>query len=193
MSLKIAELPLTPEPQENPDNFTMPSLMEIPPTNVIDGVPYEEMEKYVVYNSLKCSNYVAYYFELLKNILNSPSPKLYQKSLMEDCKCSNFVTSYDKCCLVCRKRDASKRCSKCKSVYYCSNECAIRAWPIHKKHCGRDIFNNCVACGNTNVPFSKCPNCPVKYCSQKCYNDLHVGHEEIDCEALAKIFGTFYT
>ena len=37
-------------------------------------------------------------------------------------------------CQICRK-DASKRCVKCLSVWYCSKECQVADWKAHKKNC----------------------------------------------------------
>lgn len=152
----------------------------------VDGVSYDEIENYVVSNSLKCSNYVAFYHQLSKS---DPS---FKNFVMQDSKCLNFVTSYDKWCLMCRNVDANKRCSKCLSVYFCSDKCAKISWPIHKLHCGRNIFNNCITCGASDVPFEKCPRCPVKFCSITCKNEIINDHDEIDCEKLFNIFGNEY-
>ncbi|KRX01979.1 hypothetical protein PPERSA_07624 [Pseudocohnilembus persalinus] len=45
------------------------------------------------------------------------------EGLMEGFKCN-------KC-----QKEASKRCSRCKSVWYCSRECQIGDWPEHKAFC----------------------------------------------------------
>ena len=37
-------------------------------------------------------------------------------------------------CNKCQKQ-AFKRCSKCKSVWYCSRECQVGDWPQHKEKC----------------------------------------------------------
>ena len=39
-------------------------------------------------------------------------------------------------CSVCGKESTS-RCSKCKTVYYCSRECQLRDWPNHKQSCNK--------------------------------------------------------
>ena len=39
-------------------------------------------------------------------------------------------------CQFCGKEGAL-RCSKCKRVYYCSKQCQVRDWPIHKSVCGK--------------------------------------------------------
>lgn len=39
-------------------------------------------------------------------------------------------------CNKCQKQ-AYKRCSKCKSVWYCSRECQVGDWPQHKEKCKR--------------------------------------------------------
>ena len=37
-------------------------------------------------------------------------------------------------CRICKK-DATKRCVKCLSAWYCSRECQVADWKIHKKDC----------------------------------------------------------
>ncbi|XP_055904700.1 zinc finger MYND domain-containing protein 10 homolog [Eupeodes corollae] len=37
-------------------------------------------------------------------------------------------------CGVCKKV-AEKKCSKCKTIYYCSRQCQLDDWPNHKKQC----------------------------------------------------------
>jgi tetratricopeptide (TPR) repeat protein len=37
-------------------------------------------------------------------------------------------------CFVCKK-DTTKFCQKCKTVYYCSRECQVNDWKIHKHYC----------------------------------------------------------
>jgi zinc finger MYND domain-containing protein 10 len=39
-------------------------------------------------------------------------------------------------CGKCQKQ-AFKRCSKCKSVWYCSKECQVGDWPNHKSACNK--------------------------------------------------------
>lgn len=39
-------------------------------------------------------------------------------------------------CKKCEKA-AYKRCSKCKSVWYCSRECQVGDWPTHKPTCNK--------------------------------------------------------
>lgn len=39
-------------------------------------------------------------------------------------------------CQFCGKEGAL-RCSKCKRVYYCSKQCQVRDWPMHKSVCGK--------------------------------------------------------
>lgn len=33
------------------------------------------------------------------------------------------------------KQDATKRCSKCKQVWYCTRECQLAHWKVHKPKC----------------------------------------------------------
>ena len=39
-------------------------------------------------------------------------------------------------CGKCQK-EAFKRCSKCKSIWYCSRECQVSHWPEHKEGCNK--------------------------------------------------------
>ncbi|XP_043277518.1 zinc finger MYND domain-containing protein 10 [Venturia canescens] len=44
----------------------------------------------------------------------------------------------DKLCAFCQE-DASKRCSKCKGVWYCGRECQVKDWTNHKAVCSKII------------------------------------------------------
>lgn len=114
------------------------------------------------------------------------------KPLKDAIKIYNFVPIYDKWCLQCGMKDAKYRCGKCNSVFFCSVECQRIAWPIHKRHCGRRLFTNCIACG-TIVSESKleCEKCPVKYCSERCKDRLHKAHTDFDCDYFAKTFSYY--
>ncbi|AYV81166.1 MAG: putative ankyrin repeat and MYND domain-containing protein 2 [Harvfovirus sp.] len=102
-------------------------------------------------------------------------------------KVLNFVPTYDKWCLFCDKKECTKRCSICKTVYFCDKECQGRAWAIHKKHCGRNLFTICISCGSNNIKI-KCEKCPVWYCGDKCKRSIAAPHAEFDCDHFIKIF-----
>ena len=39
-------------------------------------------------------------------------------------------------CLCCLKEvKGSSRCSKCRTALYCSRECQVKHWPVHKNNC----------------------------------------------------------
>ncbi len=38
-------------------------------------------------------------------------------------------------CKLCSHKGVTGVCFKCKKVYYCSKECQVAHWPIHKKVC----------------------------------------------------------
>lgn len=111
------------------------------------------------------------------------------KRIGEETKIYNFVPTYDKWCLYCNKKGVELRCSKCKAIYFCNQECQIKAWPIHKKHCDRDLFQVCAGCGiGLTLMKIQCGKCPVKYCSEECKNRLHSAHIEFDCEHFQRMF-----
>ena len=105
---------------------------------------------------------------------------------MSELKTDNFVPTYDHWCLACNNKDASKRCSRCKSVYFCDRDCQIKAWKIHRPHCGRDLFTLCCHCGDHGT--IKCPDCPVKFCSVSCKASIIRSHKEFgDCAEFANM------
>ena len=106
-------------------------------------------------------------------------------------KIYNFVPTYDKWCLRCLDRDARYKCSDCKAVYFCGRECQRKCWKVHKKHCKRNLFSLCSTCGSDNITL-KCDKCPVKFCSDKCKNQIYGDHKEFDCEYFHKTFGEKY-
>lgn len=107
---------------------------------------------------------------------------------LRDIKIYNFVPTYDKWCLACAAKNAHLRCSKCKSVHFCSKQCQKKAWQIHKKHCGRDLFALCCCCGKGKNDAWKCDNCPVHYCSDICKNKFQSAHKEFDCDYFSQTF-----
>lgn len=44
-------------------------------------------------------------------------------------------------CFNCGKENANKKCSKCKSVWFCSKECQVEGWKKHKKDCNEVIWD----------------------------------------------------
>jgi hypothetical protein len=104
-------------------------------------------------------------------------------------KVFNFVPTYDKWCLTCEKKGVNQRCARCHSVYFCDRACQQKAWPIHKKHCSRNLFVLCLTCGEPN-PSLKCKDCPVRFCSPKCQSGLLQTHIEFDCKYFNKTFAS---
>lgn len=105
----------------------------------------------------------------------------------DELKVYNFTPTYDRWCLFCNKQNCTFRCSKCKVIYYCGAECQKKSWPIHKKHCGRDLFCVCSFCGRDN-PGISCDKCPVKFCNDACKNKIYKAHQEFDCDNYRKMF-----
>ncbi len=125
----------------------------------------------------KTNNRYAYKYDLK----GKPDPK--------EIKYYNFTHTVDPWCLYCNKKNCTLKCSKCKIIYFCNAECQKKAWPIHKKHCGRNLFTVCILCGTADDITFKCKNCPVKFCSKDCYDKIHIEHEEIECDIFSKLFG----
>lgn len=98
---------------------------------------------------------------------------------MGESKHYNFVPTYDPWCLYCNYKGCKLRCSGCKFVYFCNQECQKKAWPLHKQHCKRDLFTLCINCGSDNIKM-QCDNCPVKYCSIDCKNKIEIPHKDYD-------------
>jgi hypothetical protein len=100
----------------------------------------------------------------------------------------NFVPTYDKYCLFCDSKTATKRCSGCYHVYFCNAECQKKAWPIHKQHCKRSMFINCASCAKLLTEKIKCDGCPVNWCSEQCKARLIDVHKEKDCTNFSNLF-----
>lgn len=135
------------------------------------------------------SNYYAYCWEDHKQ--NQHCEKRKQR-LKEELKSYNFVPTYDEWCLCCARSGAKYRCSACKSVYFCNQVCQKLAWNIHKNHCKRDTFIACCLCGTSvsgKNSVIKCEDCPVYFCSTKCYDEIHKMHKDSgDCRNFGQTF-----
>lgn len=144
---------------------------------------YEKLRRYHHPYCYQSNNNYAYFSDL-KEIENSP---LIQERLELESKDTNFVPTYDKWCLYCDNKGAKKRCTRCRSVYFCDRKCQQKAWPIHKKHCGRDLFQLCISCGQSVTKSSlKCKKCPVRFCCQKHYQHIIAMHLEADCKTMQR-------
>ncbi|XP_041076446.1 uncharacterized protein LOC121295625 [Polyodon spathula] len=43
-------------------------------------------------------------------------------------------------CPICKRTlDVMQRCTRCRKVYYCSKDCQLKHWPLHKTVCGNPI------------------------------------------------------
>jgi len=48
----------------------------------------------------------------------------------------NSRSSSNRNCLCCLKEvEGSSRCSKCRTALYCSRDCQLKHWPVHKNIC----------------------------------------------------------
>ena len=139
------------------------------------------------------NNNFAYKWDIKDNLPSRTSTTRSLATPVEwksDMKTGNFVPTYDTWCLYCNNHYAKSRCSRCHAVYFCDRQCQQKAWPIHKKHCGRDLFLICITCGSSDSvdTFLKCSECPVKFCSQICKSKLFKAHKDFDCTYFQKVF-----
>jgi len=144
----------------------------------------EVLLKAVEDNCYNTDNNFAYKMDLYhKNPTNTNFKRVYG-----DSKGKNFVPTYDTWCLYCDNKSATNRCTGCKHIYFCNADCQKKAWPIHKKHCKRDLFNNCASCGKQSNKAFVCDKCPVNWCSQECKDKIFQSHEDIDCNNFQRLF-----
>ncbi|MEX0595491.1 MAG: zinc finger MYND domain-containing protein [Candidatus Paceibacterota bacterium] len=154
-------------------------------------------------SSLATNNVLAYLVEKCR--VTKPGPNI-QKRVQEEMRHTNFTPNLKYNCLVCGKLDVDKRCGKCHAVHYCDEVCARKGWKYHKKQCGRNLFTVCVCCGQPDIrllrssmvdpppqselikfpDFRICQKCPVRYCSDKCFNKFSKKHEK-DCSIFAEL------
>jgi hypothetical protein len=154
-------------------------------------------------SSLSTNNVLAYLVEKCR--VTKPGPKL-QKRIHDEIRHINFTPNLEYNCLVCCKPDVNKRCGQCHAVHYCDEVCARKGWKYHKKQCGRNLFTVCVRCGQPDIrllrslmvdpppqseliklpEFRICEKCPVRYCSDKCFNKFSKKHEK-DCDIFANL------
>lgn len=72
-------------------------------------------------------------FELAKKLNDA-----YNTDYLASLEGSNEDQSCENLCGNCGK-EAEKKCSKCEVIYYCSRECQVENWPVHKMKCGNKI------------------------------------------------------
>ena len=130
----------------------------------------------------------AYYQDLYEQTRDEKVIEWHSQEFRTD----NFTPDYKEVCLYCHKPDATKRCGSCKTVAFCSQECQLNAWPIHKMRCRMSQFVCCCACGTqlkTEDQGVKCQKCPVRFCSSKCRNKIKAYHDSKDCDTFRRLFG----
>lgn len=77
------------------------------------------------------------YLDLDQNDIMKMAKRLseaYNTDFLMRMETSETIDSEHKRCGKC-KAIAIKKCSKCEQVYYCTRECQIKHWPIHKEVC----------------------------------------------------------
>jgi predicted Zn-ribbon and HTH transcriptional regulator len=97
-----------------------PFVVEMKPylTTAFDNLDYKSIAEKILKENFKDETYKRE-INIISEIFGSNNLEYY----MEDPKCSG-----------CGK-DATNRCSRCKSEWYCSKECQIQRWKLHKELC----------------------------------------------------------
>ena len=114
----------------------------------------------------------------------------------------------DEKCGYCGKYSpATKKCTRCKNVQYCSKECQTKHWPVHNKSCkaamtsniqrpqpasraGDDPFSaskahkfastQCTYCKKSSDSLKKCLRCEeVQYCGKECQTSHWPKHKAV--------------
>eukprot|EP01084_Bolivina_argentea_P166278 288716_1 len=82
-----------------------------------------------------------HYYVIYKEKINIGKPKKYKHATneQEQHKCGQ-----------CNKIGATKRCSRCKKLYYCDQECQRANWKLHKLNCAKAITASASATVNNN-------------------------------------------
>lgn len=83
-------------------------------------------------------------------------------------------------CAACAKSSHGqlKRCSGCKTRFYCSVECQRNDWQKHKPVC--HPCSCCIGCGEASKKLKYCSRCKIaRYCSSKCQKDNWHQHKLI--------------
>ena len=112
-----------------------------------------------------------------------------------------ILSKTSKKCHTCLKKDLElTRCSKCKSIYYCSKECQAKDWKVegggHKEKCVKTEVSSldasfiaqaskvCGSCGYKKIELTACSRClTAYYCSKECQvKDWKEGHHKEDCK-----------
>jgi hypothetical protein len=93
---------------------------------IIRDVTYETL--HVIYNELyPIKHHKKPHVALRKEAIKILSPFVLTKI--------SFRRHYKKQCKYCEKINSQFRCSLCKGVFYCSNECSEKDWINHKNEC----------------------------------------------------------
>jgi predicted Zn-ribbon and HTH transcriptional regulator len=108
-----------------------PFVVEMKPhlLNAWDKCDFKEIAEKILKNNFKAESYKRE-LGIISEIFSTNNMEYF----MEDPKCAN-----------CGK-DATNRCSRCKSEWYCSKECQIQRWKLHKELCATFVELNKEQC-----------------------------------------------
>ncbi len=119
-----------------------------------------------------------------------PKDNPVTKTLLEDCKTNSGNPDIDEKCDYCGKCcPNTKKCSKCKKVQYCNDDCQTKHWQEHCKNCitiskekAGEKVPKCSHCEATSPNLKKCTQCgKVQYCGKKCQSQ-HWSVHKLECK-----------
>ncbi|KAI0062402.1 hypothetical protein BV25DRAFT_625159 [Artomyces pyxidatus] len=123
-----------------PGSMTLPSTFfdfhAVPPTNVKPQIYHVTPENFVP-TLLVEDVEVMMHKIVVSGLPNPPSEEVWSRLMRTGSPVANPGTDYRLSCAYCRKEETTKlrRCSRCKSVYYCDENCQKMGWPAHKSRC----------------------------------------------------------
>ena len=81
--------------------------------------------------------YMLYMMFYVFNLLSFASIQYEKYNKMNSMMSSVFMksSSSDECAVCGTRNENMKRCSRCKSVFYCSRDCQVKHWSVHKLTC----------------------------------------------------------
>ena len=120
-----------PSPEEKPASFATDDEARLFIMGILKEIDVEATVLNLTSPTLTKTEVVAAVHDILKeDHSNNPKPKLRQKGIK-----ISMTKPPGHSCVICNTIHDLKRCSICKNIYYCSNECQLKDWRRHRQEC----------------------------------------------------------